>query len=282
MKGQTILLISDMRQVYLAEILTKKGMCVRCLDVRKKDCVKEQIEKLKIMLPEADMLIFPVPVSKISDQEALEDFLGIDGIGNLTVFGGCFTGRQKAFLTEKGIHYYDFMEDEQVTEENAAATAEGTIAELVSNSPYNIEGAKIIVTGYGKCGKAIASRLRDLGARVTVLARRREARKQAKKDGLYAVDFAFAPEEAMGAAMLVNTVPAPVVTELLIKELPRDAYILDIASKPGGTDFACAKEYGIRADLALGLPGRYAPKESAYILERCIERVGPKKQEDGK
>ena len=26
MNGQTILLISDMRQVYLAEILTKKGM----------------------------------------------------------------------------------------------------------------------------------------------------------------------------------------------------------------------------------------------------------------
>ena len=39
----------------------------------------------------------------------------------------------------------------------------------------------------------------------------------------------------------VNTVPAPVVTRVIIKELPRDAYILDIASKPGGTDFACAK-----------------------------------------
>jgi Na+-driven multidrug efflux pump len=34
MNGQTILLISDMRQVYLAEILTKKGMSVRCLDIR--------------------------------------------------------------------------------------------------------------------------------------------------------------------------------------------------------------------------------------------------------
>ena len=68
------------------------------------------------------------------------------------------------------------------------------------------------------------------------------------------------PEEAMGAAMLVNTVPAPVVTRVIIKELPRDAYILDIASKPGGTDFACAKEFGIRADLVLGIPGKYAPK----------------------
>ena len=97
-----------------------------------------------------------------------------------------------------------------VAQENAVATAEGAIAELTNHSPYNIEGAKILVTGYGNCGKAIAKKLRGLGARVTVLARRREVRKQAKEDGFYAVDFAFGPEEAMGAAMLVNTVPAPV------------------------------------------------------------------------
>ena len=84
---------------------------------------------------------------------------------------------------------------------------------------YNIEEAKIIVTGYGCCGRAVAARLKALGARVTVLARRREVRKLAKKDGFYAADFAFGPEEAMGAAMLVNTVPAPVVTGAIIREL---------------------------------------------------------------
>ena len=31
MNRQTILLISDMRQVYLAEIMTKRGLNVRCL-----------------------------------------------------------------------------------------------------------------------------------------------------------------------------------------------------------------------------------------------------------
>ena len=47
MNGQTILLISDMRQVYLAEILTKKGMSVRCLDIRNSQTVEEQLLKLK-------------------------------------------------------------------------------------------------------------------------------------------------------------------------------------------------------------------------------------------
>lgn len=272
MNRQTILLISDMRQVYLAEILTKKGNNVRCLDIRNSETVIEQLEKLKGFLVEAGMLILPIPVSKVPEQKRLNDILNKNMTNGTLVLGGCFSKEQIELLTRRDIHYLDFMEDKIVTEENAVATAEGVIAELVNHSPYNIDEAKIIVTGYGCCGKAIAHRLKALGARVTVLARRREVRKEAKKDGFYAVDFAFGPEEAMGAAMLVNTVPAPVVTRTIIQELPRDAYILDIASAPGGCDFACAKEYGIQADLSLGIPGKYAPKESAYILDRAIER----------
>ncbi len=279
MNRQTILLISDMRQVYLAEILTKKGRNVRCLDIRNSGTASEQLEKLKGFLAEADMLILPIPVSKVPEQKALNDILNKNLINGTLVLGGCFSGEQVKILKRRDIHFLDFMEDAIVTEENAVATAEGAIAELVNNSPYNIDEAKIIVTGYGCCGRAIAARLRALGARVTVLARRREVRREAKKDGFYAADFAFGPEEAMGAAMLVNTVPAPVVTRTIIRELPRDAYILDIASKPGGCDFACAKEYGIRADLVLGIPGKYAPKESAYILDRAIERFALREKE---
>ena len=272
MEKQTILLISDMRQVYLAEILTKRGNHVRCLDIRNESTIKEQLVKLKVFLNEADVLVLPIPVTKGIEKDELNEILNKNVKNDTLVMGGCFLPEQQKILTERGIRYLDFMEDEVVTEENAVATAEGAIAELVRNCPYNIEGSKVIVTGYGCCGKAIAKKLGALGARVTVLARRSETRKQAKQDGFYAADFAFGPEEAMGAVMLVNTVPAPVVTRLMIRELPRDAYILDIASKPGGTDFACAKESGISADLVLGIPGCFSPKASAYILARAMER----------
>ena len=272
MEKQTILLISDMRQVYLAEILTKRGLSVRCLDIRNESTIKEQLLKLKDALSDAEMLILPIPVTKGIEPEDLNEIFNKYVKNDTLVLGGCFLPEQNKILEARGIRYLDFMEDAALIEENAIATAEGAIAELISHSPYNIEGSKIIVTGYGYCGKAIAKKLSSLGARVTVLARRNEARKQAKADGFYAVDFAFGPEEAMGAVMLVNTVPAPVVSRLLIRELPRDAYILDIASKPGGTDFACAKESGISADLVLGIPGRFSPKASAYILARAMER----------
>ena len=276
MNGQTILLISDMRQVYLAEILTKKGMSVRCLDIRKQSDSRRTAFKIKKISCRGGNAGASNPGNKVPEQERLNEILNKNLANDTLVLGGCFTEEQRELLDRRGIRYLDFMDDEVVAQENAVATAEGAIAELTNHSPYNIEGAKILVTGYGNCGKAIAKKLRGLGARVTVLARRREVRKQAKEDGFYAVDFAFGPEEAMGAAMLVNTVPAPVVTRVIIKELPRDAYILDIASKPGGTDFACAKEFGIRADLVLGIPGKYAPKESAYILERSMDRFAAK------
>ena len=236
MNRQTILLISDMRQVYLAEILTKKGINVRCLDIRNSETVSEQLEKLKSFLVEADMLILPIPVSKVPEQKILNDILNKNLINDTRVLGGCFSEEQVELLKRRDIHYLDFMEDQVVTEENAVATAEGTITELVANSPYNIDEAKIIVAGYGCCGRAIAERLKALGARVTVLARRREVRKAAKKEGFYAVDFAFGPEEAMGAAMLVNTVPAPVITRTIIRELPRDAYICLLYTSPSPRD----------------------------------------------
>ena len=169
MNRQTILLISDMRQVYLAEIMTKRGLNVRCLDIRNSGTVKEQLEKLKSFLAEADMLILPIPVTKIPEQKMLNDILNKNLTNDTLVLGGCFSPEQQELLERRDIHYLDFMKDEIVTEENAVATAEGVIAELVNHSPYNIEEAKIIVTGYGCCGRAVAARLKALGARVTVL-----------------------------------------------------------------------------------------------------------------
>ena len=125
MNRQTILLISDMRQVYLAEIMTKRGLNVRCLDIRNSGTVKEQLEKLKSFLAEADMLILPIPVTKIPEQKMLNDILNKNLTNDTLVLGGCFSTEQQELLERRDIHYLDFMRDEIVTEENAVATAGG-------------------------------------------------------------------------------------------------------------------------------------------------------------
>ena len=95
MNRQTILLISDMRQVYLAEIMTKRGLNVRCLDIRNSGTVKEQLEKLKSFLAEADMLILPIPVTKIPEQKMLNDILNKNLTNDTLVLGGCFSPEQR-------------------------------------------------------------------------------------------------------------------------------------------------------------------------------------------
>ena len=64
-----------MRQVYLAEILTKRGLSVRCLDIRNESTIKEQVQKLKTFLNEASMLILPIPVNKGIDTADLNEIL---------------------------------------------------------------------------------------------------------------------------------------------------------------------------------------------------------------
>ena len=76
----------------------------------------------------------------------------------------------------------------------------------------------------------------------------------------------------------MNTVPALVIREPFLREMHRDAVIIDIASRPGGTDLMAAEAYGIKVVAALGLPGKYTTKSSAKVLADAIERLQPSQE----
>ena len=69
---------------------------------------------------------------------------------------------------------------------------------------------------------------------------------------------------------IFNTIPAPVLTEDLIRLMNPGVTIIDIASAPGGVDFDFCKKQNIRAKLCPGLPGIYAPETSGEILFEAI------------
>lgn len=50
---------------------------------------------------------------------------------------------------------------------------------------------------------------------------------------------------------VINTIPAPVLGAAQLRCLPRGALILDLASRPGGTDFAAARELGLACGTCL-------------------------------
>jgi dipicolinate synthase subunit A len=58
-----------------------------------------------------------------------------------------------------------------------------------------------------------------------------------------------------------------------LKTMPRSCVIIDIASKPGGTDFRYAERRGMTAILAPSLPGLVAPKTAGRIIASSLCRI---------
>jgi len=55
--------------------------------------------------------------------------------------------------------------------------------------------------------------------------------------------------------------------------MPHRAVIIDLASKPGGTDFRYAERRGVKALLAPGLPGIVAPKTAGRIIANTVSQL---------
>ena len=145
-----------------------------------------------------------------------------------------------------------------------------SIAEAIITSVNNIDASRCILLGYGRCAKALARTLRGLGADVWIVARRDEVLEEARQEGFSTLHFNELSHMAKSAQFIFNTIPSLVLTSDTIEVLPKDAIIIDIASAPGGTDFDACKKAQIKANLSLGIPGRYSPKTSAEILYRAI------------
>ena len=108
-------------------------------------------------------------------------------------------------------------------------------------------------------GRRLGARLAALGANVTVCARRAEQRALAESLGLRGAELARLAALAPAFDTVVNTIPAPVLTEPVLTALRPGSLIVDLASKPGGTDFATAQRLGCKAIHALSLPAACAP-----------------------
>ena len=268
MDRQIIVITADERQEKLVSLM--HGIKKRC------SLEEYQREQARNNGFGERIYVLPIPVTKLEKKDEVVQKLKEELI-NLKddvacVMGGVFTKDWKTFFEEQAIFYIDLMELSDVVEGNAWITAEAVIAEVILHSAYSIRGQRVLVTGYGACGSKIAKLFSNIGAKVVVAARREEVRKVASTDGFEAIDFTKLKNRMGEFYTIINTVPAMVITEELIQMLPKDALIIDIASKPGGCDFAAADQCGIKAKLALGLPGIYTTTSSAQILKEAISK----------
>ena len=119
-------------------------------------------------------------------------------------------------------------------------------------------------------GQALAVRLKALGAEVTVCARRPEQRALAESLGLRGAELCRLGALAPVFGTVVNTIPARVLTAPVLEARRPGSLIVDLASKPGGTDFEAARRLGHRAIHALSLPAACAPETAGEAVARTV------------
>jgi len=270
MDRHTIVLTADKRQQQLVSLLEGERVSYAWEAGAKG---KDACEKVYVL---------PIPVTKLDKNPDIKNKLKEELITlsmtsdvSLKVFGGVINTEWKEFLSLYQISYWDFMQLPEVVEGNAWITAEATMAEVLQHGAYSICGQKVLVTGFGCCGRKIAELFGRIGANVTVVARRSEVREEARRCGFHAISFTEMPKALADVTTVINTVPSRVLNEDCIRRMQADALIIDIASSPGGTDFEAAKKYGITAKLALGLPGIYTTSSSALLLKNAISQYAP-------
>ncbi|MBQ8080236.1 MAG: dipicolinic acid synthetase [Oscillospiraceae bacterium] len=276
---KTILVVGgDLRYAYTARALADK-CSVHALGLMRQlpgvHCADTPGE-----LPGCDILVLPMPVSEdgvtvhapyAASPVLLRDLLPLLHPGAL-VLGGRF-GKAEDFFRMAGYETDDYSRREEFALFNAIPTAEGAVGILLDELPRTLYGASVLVTGYGRIGRFLAMLLCSFGAEVTVAARRSADRARAEMNGCHAIPVSALAEEIGRFDAVCNTVPVCILTADVLAAMREDALILDLASKPGGTDREAAQKLGRRFVWALSLPGRTAPVTAGQTIARTVMQM---------
>jgi dipicolinate synthase subunit A len=213
-------------------------------------------------------------------------YVDADGLRRMergaTVFVGIGNPDLRRICEDAGVPLVEYREADEFALWNSIPSAEGAIQMAMEATPFTLFGSHSLVLGFGRTGKAIALLLRGLFSDVTVA-----ARKDLDFARIWAGGYKYTPwtelEQAVAEAdVIFNTVPAMVLTREVLAGAPKHAVIIDVASAPGGTDFAGAANLGLTAKLAPGLPGIVAPVTAGKIIAELIVRhLGNKHGEEG-
>ena len=196
---------------------------------------------------DAEFLLYPSPTKLEMLQPCTMD---------QTVIGGNLD-----FLNES-VERLDLLEDPYYLAANAAITAEAALGLVLQELRCEITDANILILGWGRIGKCLTHQLHHLNANVTVY-----ARKDADRAMLRALGYHYASREDLLRTLsryhcIINTIPAPVLTESACQSLRPDCLKLELASGIWlpGKDVV----------LAHGLPGKCKPEAAGALIAKTI------------
>lgn len=212
--------------------------------------------------PDVTHLLLPVPSfgpdGRIRGGGILENILG-DLPGNVTVIGG---GLRHPAL--QGYQTVDLLQDGLYTAKNAAITADCAIRVAAGQMQIIWDDCPVLVIGWGRIGKCLAAMLKNLGAAVTVAARKDTDRHNLAALGYQTENPETMLQTASDYRVIFNTAPAMVIDTQKAANCAGSIKI-ELASTPGiaGGDVISA----------LGLPGKMVPESSGQWIAASVIRL---------
>lgn len=272
----------DMRQVYVANELSSAGNNVVCYGLcdsfLNPALTSNKTNSLEVAIKTARSIVCPIPfcnkdsrlnMNSAFDAPALSDILDMLEPGQY-IFAGCIPESWADLAIQKGVYVCDLMKNNSLAIFNSIATAEGAVCEAIIRSPINLHHSRCAVLGYGRCGRTLSNYLKGLFCHVSVYVNSADSQAYAEtvcdKSGPVN-DFG---KDAGEFDFVFNTIPSKVVTADILSRMKPGVTIIDIASTPGGVDYAAAAELRINASLCLSLPGKYSPASSAKAISNII------------
>lgn len=189
------------------------------------------------------------------------------------VYAGVAHPKMRLDCSKLGIPLVELFERDDVAILNSIPTAEGAVMMAMEHTKITIHGSSCVVLGMGRTGLTLARTLQGLGAKVKVGVRREEHFARAYEHGFepfYLTDLA---DNVSNIDLLFNTIPTMIITAQIVASMSLRTVIIDLASKPGGTDFRFAQKRGVKALLAPGLPGIVAPVTAGRVIAQVLSRL---------
>ncbi|WP_417104253.1 dipicolinate synthase subunit DpsA [Hominenteromicrobium sp.] len=269
----------DVRMKYLAQSIAADGYPVCVCGLEKLGTCRGAAEcDLPQLAAKSSVILLPLPATKdglfLNAPYAENEIRLDDDFSRLfmhkTVCGGMLQRLTASSSLWREIEPEDYYRREELAVGNAIPTAEGAVGIAIREYPGTINGAKCLITGFGRIGKNLAIILRGMGAEVFCAARKKADLMQMRAFGVQPLTYR---EISRRFDLIFNTVPAKVLTSPVLMQQTRDTLIIELASAPGGIDLKRAEELHLHVIDAPSLPGRVAPKTAAEYIKEAVYNI---------
>lgn len=273
-KEKLVLIIGgDQRQKHLADQLCEKGYFVKRLNT--------DADEVFGITGKASVVILPVPVTgdgKNIYSDNLEFKLKISDFADKIkseqlVLGGMIKGEIKEIFEKNNVVYKDVCAFEHFTQYNAFLTAQGAVGLLLKNTDRLITGKKVLITGFGRIGKALSGLLKGMNMEVFVAARNTRQLTEAGCLGYNVINLKNMSTVIYLFDYIFNTVPENIFSDTDVYHIRDDSVYFELASKPYGARQEIFIKENKKYVFGGGLPGKYVSYSAAEAIGEFVENM---------